>query len=70
MPLWIGLQPVPNYGKHDLELGIVNGRLVRELPSLLVGLLRLDALVDEEDGIAPIVNDEVGPQSRARLMHH
>ncbi|KAI6693368.1 hypothetical protein NL676_021078 [Syzygium grande] len=65
IPLSIRPQPVPDYGQHDLELGIVYGRWVWEPPGFLIGLLCLDALLDEEGGIAPIVDDEARVTARA-----
>mmetsp|Transcript_20056 Transcript_20056/g.65997 ORF Transcript_20056/g.65997 Transcript_20056/m.65997 type:complete len:495 (+) Transcript_20056:103-1587(+) len=45
--------------EHDLELRVVRGRRVGERAVLGVGVLRLEALVDEERHVAAVVDDEV-----------
>ncbi|MQL78731.1 hypothetical protein Taro_011166 [Colocasia esculenta] len=55
----IDLKPVPNQAEHDLELSVVGGTGVGELPHLLE-LLRFDALVDQQGGVIAVVDDEVG----------
>jgi len=58
--LGIGLQAIPDDAEHDLELRVVRGGGIRELPRLLEDLLRLDTLVNEESGVAAVVDDEIG----------
>jgi hypothetical protein len=63
--LGVSLEPVADDGEHDLELGVVGGLRVGDLAGLLVLLLGLDALVDEERGVATVVDDEVGAAALA-----
>ena len=45
--------------EHDLELGVVGGRRVRQGAVLLEGVFELLALVHEEGHVATVVHDEV-----------
>lgn len=58
--LGVSLEPVADDGEHDLELSVVGGLRIGDLAGLLVVLLGLDTLVDEQRGVAAVVDDEVG----------
>ena len=61
----VGLEPGADDGEDDLELGVVGGLRVGDLAGLLELLLGLDALVDEQRGVAADVDDEVGAAAAA-----
>jgi len=58
--LGVALQALLDDGENDLELRVVGGGGVWGLPGLLEDLLRLDTLVNEESGVAAVVDDEIG----------
>ena len=60
VPGGIGLQPISDDGKHDLELSVVSGVGVEEFIGLLIKFLDLDAFMDEEGSVTTVINDEVG----------
>ena len=60
VPGGIGLQPISDDGKHDLELSVVSGVGVEEFIGLLIKFLDLDAFMDEEGSVITMIDDEVG----------
>ena len=67
VPGGIGLQPISDDGKHDLELSVVSGVGVEEFIGLLIKFLDLDAFMDKEGSVTIVIDDEVGSSIEAPI---
>ena len=67
VPGGIGLQPISDDGKHDLELNVVSGVGVEEFIGLLIKFLDLDAFMDKEGSVTIVIDDEVGSSIEAPI---
>lgn len=65
VPLRVGLQPISDNGKNELELLVIGGGGVGQLPGLLKLLLGLDPLVDQQRGVTTVVDDQIGSAAGA-----